>query len=73
MIVIEHRCPPGLRTERSRRLERLRVLDLRFLGRRHAEQVREDITELQQHFADHVLCTGCGYPLDNSAPHPEAS
>jgi hypothetical protein len=70
---LTHRCPAGgERTLKARHYELMRGIDIRFVGRYHAEQARKSLAEQKRHFEENQLCPTCGYPLDNSYPHPDA-
>jgi hypothetical protein len=69
-----HRCPAnGLRTIRARDLAI--NSDPRLLAGQDAvsrSYLEQQVADDQALMREHHLCERCGYPLDGSAPHPEA-
>lgn len=70
---MNHVCPDNLRTERAKRIEEL----VTILGRVKSRERRsradwENLADHLMHLRMHRLCPSCGYPLDNTSPHPAA-
>lgn len=67
-----HRCPTSGRTGRSVQIDRL---IRKAAGTKVPDRKRVLLSELGGHLVQmdlYRLCPVCGYPLDNSAPHPDA-
>jgi hypothetical protein len=62
----DHHCPTGRQTLRAQDLAHLLTLDA-------SREINARIATEMRRIRMSKLCATCGYPLDNSTPHPEAT